>query len=290
MQVFNVFVAVAALSVLIVIHELGHMLVARALGIAVSDFSLGFGPVVVQRNFGFIRYAIRAIPLGGYVQLVGTGFTAEEARKQVADLADDAMLSARYSARARAYFSDQSSWFFYRPGIQQVAVFLAGPAFSFLAMVPCCYMLLEGAKGSILGIDVASPLARIAAAFVLSGLILVKVLGAIFTGALHISGGDVSGPVGIVSQGATTVANGGRFFWMFVLSVTMSLGVLNLIPIPPLDGGQALFALWKVVFRRELPLKFRRICYGFGVFALLGFMVAVTGKDVFMLLLQLFHR
>ena len=59
------------LGVLIFVHELGHFLMARRIGVRVLKFSLGFGP----RIFGFTRgdteYCISAIPLGGYVKMAG---------------------------------------------------------------------------------------------------------------------------------------------------------------------------------------------------------------------------
>jgi len=83
---------ISALSVLLVLgsliffHELGHFLAARALGMGVSVFSLGFGPKLVRKVWGKTEYCLSAIPLGGYVSLVGQdeedelpeGFDAKE--------------------------------------------------------------------------------------------------------------------------------------------------------------------------------------------------------------------
>src|SRR5438552_14275646 len=67
----NIGVAMVVLGVIIVIHELGHFLVAKFFGIKVEVFSVGFGP----RLFGFKRgdtdYRISAFPLGGYVKMAG---------------------------------------------------------------------------------------------------------------------------------------------------------------------------------------------------------------------------
>lgn len=63
---------VFALGVLIVVHELGHYLVARACGVKVLRFSLGFGPALALRRFGADRteWVIAAFPLGGYVKML----------------------------------------------------------------------------------------------------------------------------------------------------------------------------------------------------------------------------
>jgi regulator of sigma E protease len=67
----SIFALVVVLGVLIFFHELGHFLVARLLGVGVERFSLGFGPKIVGKTIGVTEYRISAIPLGGYVKMVG---------------------------------------------------------------------------------------------------------------------------------------------------------------------------------------------------------------------------
>ena len=67
----NIFALVIVLGVLIFFHELGHFLVARLLGVGVETFSLGFGPKMISKKIGITDYRISAIPLGGYVKMVG---------------------------------------------------------------------------------------------------------------------------------------------------------------------------------------------------------------------------
>jgi len=67
----NIFALVIVLGVLIFFHELGHFLVARLLGVGVETFSLGFGPKIISKKIGITDYRISAIPLGGYVKMVG---------------------------------------------------------------------------------------------------------------------------------------------------------------------------------------------------------------------------
>ena len=64
-------VTVLAFGLLIVIHELGHYLAARWSGMRVERFSVGFGPVVWSRKRGDTEWAVSAIPLGGYVKILG---------------------------------------------------------------------------------------------------------------------------------------------------------------------------------------------------------------------------
>lgn len=59
------------LGVLIFIHELGHFLAAKWSGVRVREFALGFGPAVLKKRVGETVYAIRIIPLGGFVSMAG---------------------------------------------------------------------------------------------------------------------------------------------------------------------------------------------------------------------------
>ena len=92
------------LLVVIFVHELGHFAVAKWLGVKVERFSLGFGPALLSRSVGETEYRISALPLGGYVKMLGElpGETLAE------------------SERARA--------FNYRPPWQRIVISLAGPA------------------------------------------------------------------------------------------------------------------------------------------------------------------
>ncbi len=59
------------LGVLIFVHELGHFLAARRLGIRVITFSLGFGPKILKLQRGDTEYCVSIVPLGGYVKMAG---------------------------------------------------------------------------------------------------------------------------------------------------------------------------------------------------------------------------
>jgi regulator of sigma E protease len=79
---------VVAIAVLVAVHEYGHFIVARRLGIRVEKFSIGFGPALLswRSRDGEVLYVIAAIPLGGYVKMLGEnpheqGEEAQQARK-----------------------------------------------------------------------------------------------------------------------------------------------------------------------------------------------------------------
>ncbi len=64
-------IAIVVLGILIMIHELGHFLVGRKMGIKVLSFSIGFGPKIISWKRGETDYAVRLIPLGGYCKFLG---------------------------------------------------------------------------------------------------------------------------------------------------------------------------------------------------------------------------
>ena len=106
---------------------------------------------------------------------------------------------------------------------------------------------------------------------------------------------DLSGPVGIVStigsMVETGMENGGfteallNVLTMMVL-LSVNLGVMNLLPIPALDGGRLLFILFEMIFRRKVPPKAEGIVHLIGFVLLMVLMVAVLFSDV----LKLFGR
>ena len=63
----SVLAAIAVLALLIVVHELGHFMAARLQGIHVNRFSVGFGPILWKYQGSQTEYALRAVPLGGFV-------------------------------------------------------------------------------------------------------------------------------------------------------------------------------------------------------------------------------
>jgi regulator of sigma E protease len=77
----SVLAFIVVLGVLIFVHELGHFIAAKAMGIAVPRFSIGLGPRVWGFKIGETDYVISALPLGGYVKMAGMG--EEEALEQI---------------------------------------------------------------------------------------------------------------------------------------------------------------------------------------------------------------
>ncbi len=67
----NLLIFLFILSLLIIVHEFGHFVVARRMGVRVEKFSLGFGPQLLKKKRNDTEYTISAIPLGGFVKMAG---------------------------------------------------------------------------------------------------------------------------------------------------------------------------------------------------------------------------
>ncbi|MCH7537675.1 MAG: RIP metalloprotease RseP [Proteobacteria bacterium] len=117
----NLLAFIAAISILVAVHEYGHYLVGRWVGMKVLRFSIGFGRPVWTRIAGKDRteYCISAIPLGGYVRFL-------DSREGPIDAEDE----------GRAFNQ--------RPIPARVLVLLAGPAFNFIFAIVAYWALLAG--------------------------------------------------------------------------------------------------------------------------------------------------
>ena len=90
----------------------------------------------------------------------------------------------------------------------------------------------------------------------------------------------MSGPVGIVRALSITVSHGFMHGLELVLFITFSLAIMNLLPLPVLDGGHITFAIIESIFGRPLPIKFIRILETAFAIMLISFMLYVTFNDV----------
>ena len=70
-MIVKILIAVLIFGITVIIHELGHFLLAKANGITVTEFSIGFGPTVVKTEKGGTVYSLKLLPFGGACQMLG---------------------------------------------------------------------------------------------------------------------------------------------------------------------------------------------------------------------------
>jgi membrane-associated protease RseP (regulator of RpoE activity) len=350
----SVVAAIAVLAFLILIHELGHFLAARTQGIRVVRFSIGFGPVLWKYQGAETEYALRAIPLGGYV-----AFPDDELDDTIAPddpgllnnrpLLDRAIvISAGVIANLiLAYFLllVQLGW----SGIPHLQ---AQPGVSILQIAPDVSAIASQAgiksgdvvtalEGQSLGTGVAAvqslqdaikshpdlpieleiqrnnqPLnlsvtpklgedgvAKIGVQLAPNGTVAYrrpKSIGDLFreTGSeferivrLTVQGfgqlilnfreaaNQVSGPVAIVAMGADIARSDLSRLLQFAALISVNLAIINILPLPALDGGQLAFLLIEGVLGKPLPLPVQQGVMQTGLFLLLGLGMFLIVRD-----------
>jgi len=105
---FYIVAFVVALGALVAFHEFGHFWVARRAGVKVLKFSIGFGPKIAGRQIGETEYLLSAIPLGGYVKMLG-----EDSGEEISE-------------------ADKQRSFSHAPLYKRFAIVAAGPVFNLL--------------------------------------------------------------------------------------------------------------------------------------------------------------
>lgn len=349
-MVISILAAIVALGVLIVVHEFGHFITAKRLGIGVLKFSVGFGPRIFGRIVNGTEYALSAIPLGGFVKMVGEEADGEE------------------PVDPRISFSHQPLW-------KRAAIVSAGPMFNLIgaflifalvfvvygARVPSEAAKVGGvtenmpaAKGGIQADDVVSaidgrPIAtwddlsaairasegreveltiqrgsesvavrvipesrpeknifgeEVGTAFLIGvergydqeqvGVIQAVGMAAtqtawwiqtLLTSVVKmvqgkISSQDIGGPILIAQAAGQQARMGLEYFLHFMAVISINLGILNLLPIPILDGGHLLFIGVEAVMRRPLALRHREIAQQIGLVILIGLMAFAFYNDI----------
>jgi regulator of sigma E protease len=108
------------------------------------------------------------------------------------------------------------------------------------------------------------------------------VLGKLLQG--HISPRTLAGPIGIAQMSGQVAEAGAAAFLSFLALLSINLGILNLLPIPVLDGGHLLFFLIEAVMGRPLSMRKREMAQQVGLFLLVALMVFVFYNDIYRLL------
>lgn len=230
---------IAALLVSVMIHETGHFVAAKAFGMKATQFFIGFGPTLWSTRRGETEYGIKAIPLGGFVRIVGMGTGDPVSEEDVAS--------------GRLYIQ-QPAW-------QRLIVVLAGImtnlvlGYVLIVIAFRLYGTLVVQDGEVVRTVVDLP-TTLAAAWH-GPLSVVHLLGHMFSSIAYIFSpsalidliGQITSPaprsedslmsiVGMTQMVGALGGQGNRFaILIMVAQLNLILGVMNVLPFPPLDGG-----------------------------------------------------
>jgi len=115
-QMIKYLIGIVGITVVVLIHELGHLIAARICSIEVEVFSFGFGPRLIGKQMGDFDLRLSLFPVGGYCRLKGS---------------DDVRRSLRDEGHEHALLLEEGSIFAASP-IKRIITYLAGPVASFL--------------------------------------------------------------------------------------------------------------------------------------------------------------
>ena len=336
----SIILALVIFSVLVIVHELGHFLLAKWNGITVTEFSVGMGARLFSYEWGGTRYSLKLLPFGGSCMMVGEEEESDE----------------------EGSFGSKSVW-------ARIAVVAAGPIFNFLLAFVMSVIIVAniGYDDTIVDVTPGYPAAE---AGMQNGDKIVRMGGSrtyvyreislfnslyqgrnaevtycrdgeeytvllvpvrdengfyrygfektnvrtkgnafqtlgysaaelrywlkatiesllkLFQGQVGLD--DMSGPVGIVDAIGDTYEESRSDGWyyvtlnMLIMSILLSvnLGVMNLLPIPALDGGRLVFLLIEAVRGKALPQEKESMVHFVGFILLMGLMMVVLLNDI----------
>ncbi|MFF4404665.1 M50 family metallopeptidase [Streptomyces sp. NPDC001262] len=129
MTVLGIVVFVVGLLFSIAWHELGHLSTAKMFGIRVPQYMVGFGPTIFSRKKGETEYGVKAVPLGGYIRMIGMFPPGEDGRISARSTSPwrGMIEDARSAAFEELQPGDESRLFYTRKPWKRVIVMFAGP-------------------------------------------------------------------------------------------------------------------------------------------------------------------
>ncbi|GAB2538888.1 M50 family metallopeptidase [Brachybacterium huguangmaarense] len=145
----GILLVLLGVGVSIALHELGHLVPAKAFGVRVTQYMIGFGPTVFSRRRGETEYGIKALPLGGYIRMIGMypphrGDAAGTVREDSTGLVQQMSAEAKEWEAAQYDPAEQHRTFVSLSVPKKIVVMLGGPTMNLLISVVLMGVLLCG--------------------------------------------------------------------------------------------------------------------------------------------------
>ncbi len=283
----SILVFLLVFSALILVHEAGHFFVARWSGVRVLEFGLGFGKKLWKKEKNGVEYSVGSVPFGGYVRMLG-----EEEESEATDSFEKAKLWRRMAITLAGIFMN-----FVFAVIILTGLFTAGTTPILIsdtdvdnAVEQGLVILGEANEDGdqkileILEIQVPFPQSIVFAAketWRISSAVVEKAAEIpleIFSHGKLPEG--LAGPVGIAEATHRILPSGLAAILKLTALLSISLAVMNLLPLPALDGGRFLFQSIELIVRRKVPAKFEMWVHTIGFGLLMLLIIAVTWQDL----------
>lgn len=342
--------AIIALSVLIIVHEFGHFITARLVDVKIITFSLGFGKKLFSWKRGETEYAVSAMPLGGYVKLLGESpeeeVPEEEKERSFTNKTPFqrflivfagpffnlifALLIIYFSLIINGYGTlpakierVMEGYPAYAAGVKDGDIILEingtkiddwhdlTREVAFAGKAPMKFVLqrdtgiyettitpVEVEEKTELGnmtkrkkIGVEGPreitwkkeslLTALPKSIEITYMMTQNMIRGIYHMIVgNISTKEIGGPIAILQLTGKQAKNGIWSLVTFVAFISINLGILNLLPIPVLDGGHILFNFIEIITRRKVPEKTIGIAQRIGLSLLCMLMAFAFYNDI----------
>lgn len=325
-------------GIIVFIHEFGHFITAKASGMRVDEFAIGFGPAIAKKRKGETLYSIRAIPLGGYNKIAGMdpeeplddrSFLNKPVWKRFIVIAAGAvfnfllaiviffmiyavngiqtpsmepvvgnMMSNSPAMTAHMTVNDRivsingkpvNEWTDISKSLQGTANTLVPIVVNRDGVNQELTVIPEavGNEGrAVIGINPvmnSMPL-NVAEAVVQSlhttGFVLVSMVDGIWSMITGHTNAELAGPIGVAQMAGQVAESGFANLLQFTALLSLNLGVINLLPIPALDGGHLIVLIIEGITRRRLPVKALQYIQMTGIVILLALFVYATTHDI----------
>ncbi|MBQ4096744.1 MAG: site-2 protease family protein [Clostridia bacterium] len=342
MNFWHILAAIGIFGLLILIHELGHFIAARAFGVTVKEFSIGMGPKlfsITSKKSG-IKYSLGILPIGGYVAMVGedeesddenafhkkavwkrmiitaagaivniiagilvmsilVGTEAKLPSNTIADFArDENGYSVSESAGVmagdrvikidgvRVHVMNETYYEISMRGINPIDITVERNGE--IVVIEDVTYATETESGVLLALPDLIPLAEdktvgnvLKHAVYRSTLTIKSIWESVFnliTGRFTTEA--IAGPIGTTKLLGEAASQSFSDFVYLSVIISMNLGVMNLLPLPALDGGRLVFQAIELVTRKRIKPEIEGYIHFAGIVLLMILMVMITVKDV----------
>lgn len=347
-MLISILTFVAILIVLILIHEFGHFIVAKAVGVKVQEFAFGFPPRLFSITRNGTRYSFNLIPLGGYVSLLGEDQAIKEPGSYYSKkvwqkilivgtgvvmnfilaiivlaigfnigmtplVSDPATLSGQKTSQVMVVETVPDSpaakiglengyilnGFSSPTDLQQFTRSHAGQTVDLSVQKNSnteTRKVTLGSGDAPLGVSVVS-ITRVKQSFftalktavievgrsiVVVFQVLWLILKSVFTtGTAGEAGAGVVGPFGLYNYTNEAVKLGFIYVLQLLAILSINLGIINILPMPALDGGKVLFLSLEGIFRKKVVRQeIENLIHTIGFILLIILLLAITFRDI----------
>ncbi len=258
----TVIIFIIVLSVLVLVHEAGHMFVAKFFGIRVDEFGLGIPPKLKKLfRWKGTDFTLNWLPFGGFVKIFGENPTSKH----------ESISADNFQHKNR--------------GVQAsvlVAGVIANAVFAWVLLSIVLMLGITGETGALVKYSFFKAIWHGLLSTGKIGWAIIQSLGIFIWQAFHGQANlaEIVGPIGLVGFVGVALKDGVSFLLYFAALISINLSIVNLLPFPALDGGRLVFVIVESIRRKPVPPKIFNAVNTIGFALLIILMLVVTFRDI----------